>query len=501
MDFDRCRDLFYTSSDEALSASSNAKRKVRTIWVLSGSSFFYTKLPLNKDSAVITSKSVEKLENSAVKLSLTVGKEHAATEYNELLSTYTKEVQIKGFRKGKVPASVIERKFGEGIRQEAAANLMDKALKAAMEDLEEKPLGYDYPEVQGEPVLNPEEDFTFELVYDTFPEVKFGEYKGIEITEPQVKITKKHETAELEKIQDQNSIVMDKADETVEDGNIVTVDYCEMNGKEEIEDTKREDFVFTVGTGYNLYKIDKQLIGMKKDEEKVISKKYKEDFENKDLAGRSVKLKVKVKAVKEKQLPALDDELAQDVNEKFKTLDDLKKDIKNQLKEKVENKIQAGKVEELMNKLVEGSDIVLPASMIKAEQENSWKNFLQQSQVKEEQMLQFLEMQGQTKEQMLESWKENAIKSLKSQLIFNKIIEEEKFEVSDEEMEEEIKKQAEMYNMPVEDLKKSFGEAGLKEYLSGDLKQKKAADFLLDNAKIIKSDEKVDYTDFMASSN
>jgi len=450
---------------------------------------------------VITSKSVEKLENSAVKLSLTVGKEHAATEYNELLSTYTKEVQIKGFRKGKVPASVIERKFGEGIRQEAAANLMDKALKAAMEDLEEKPLGYDYPEVQGEPVLNPEEDFTFELVYDTFPEVKFGEYKGIEITEPQVKITKKHETAELEKIQDQNSIVMDKADETVEDGNIVTVDYCEMNGKEEIEDTKREDFVFTVGTGYNLYKIDKQLIGMKKDEEKVISKKYKEDFENKDLAGRSVKLKVKVKAVKEKQLPALDDELAQDVNEKFKTLDDLKKDIKNQLKEKVENKIQAGKVEELMNKLVEGSDIVLPASMIKAEQENSWKNFLQQSQVKEEQMLQFLEMQGQTKEQMLESWKENAIKSLKSQLIFNKIIEEEKFEVSDEEMEEEIKKQAEMYNMPVEDLKKSFGEAGLKEYLSGDLKQKKAADFLLDNAKIIKSDEKVDYTDFMASSN
>jgi len=434
---------------------------------------------------VITSKSVEKLENSAVKLS-------------ELLNKYTKEVQIKGFRKGKVPTSVIERKFGEGIRQEAAANLMDKALKAAMEDLEEKPLGYDYPEVQGEPVLNPDEDFSFELIYDTFPEVKFGDYKGIEITEKQVKITKKHEDAELVKIQEQNSIVMDKADETVEDGNIVTIDYCEMEGKEEVEGTKREDFVFTVGTGYNLYKIDKQIVGMKKDEEKVISKKYKEDFENKDLAGRSVKLKVKVKAVKEKQLPALDDELAQDVNEKFKTLDDLKKDIKDQLKEKADRKIQGEKVEQLMDKLVEGSDIVLPASMIKAEQENSWRNFLQQSQVREEQMLQFLEMQGQTKEQMLESWKENAVKSLKSQLIFNKIIEEEKFEVSDEEMEEEIKKQAEMYNMPVEDLKKSFGEAGLKEYLSGDLKQKKAVDFLLDNAKIIKSDEKVDYTDLMA---
>jgi trigger factor len=446
---------------------------------------------------VITSKSVEKLENSAVKLSLTVGQEHAAKEYKDLLVKYTKEVQIKGFRKGKVPTSVLERKFGEGIRQEAAANLMDIALKAAMEDLEEKPLGYDYPEVQGEPELDPEKDFSFELIYDTFPEVKFGEYKGVEIEETQVKILKKHENAEMEKIQEQNSVVMDKADETVANDDIVTLDYCEMNGKEEVEDTKREDFVFTIGTGYNLYKIDKQLVGMKKDEEKVITKKYKEDFENKDLAGKSVKIKVKIKAVKEKQLPELDDELAQDVNEKFKTIDDLRKDIKKQLKDKADAKTKGNKMELLIDKLVESSEIDLPASMIKSEQENNWKNFLQQSQTKEEQMLQFLEMQGQTKEQMLESWKDNAVKSLKSQLIFNKIIEAEKVEVSDDEMEEEIKKQAEMYNMPVEDLKKSFGEAGLKEYLSSDIKQKKVADFLLDNAKITKSTEKVDYDDLM----
>lgn len=447
---------------------------------------------------MITSKNVEKLENSAVKLSLTVGKEHAAKEYKDLLSKYTKEVQIKGFRKGKVPASVLERKFGEGIRQEAAANLMDKALKAALEEVEEKPLGYDYPEVQGEPELNPEEDFSFELVYDTFPEVKFGEYKGVEIEEKQVKILKKHENAELEKIQEQNSVVMDKEDETVAKDNIVTIDYCEMEGKEEKEDTKREDFVFTVGSGYNLYKLDKNITGMKKGEEKVITKKYKEDFENKDLAGRSVKIKVLIKAVKEKQLPALDDELAQDVNEKFETLDDLRKDIKSQLKDKAAGKIKGEKLEQLIDKLVESSEIDLPSSMIKAEQENNWRNFLQQSGTQEEQMLQFLEMQGQTKEQMLENWKENAVKSLKSQLIFNKIIEDEKIEVSDEEMDEEIKKQAEMYNMPVEDLKKSFGEAGLKEYLSSDIKQKKVADFLLDSAKITKSAEKVDYDDLMA---
>ena len=312
-----------------------------------------------------------------------------------------------------------------------------------------------------------------------------------------MKILKKHETEELEKLQEQNSVVMDKADETVEDKNIITIDYCEMDGKEEIAGTKREDFVFTVGTGYNLYKIDKQVIGMKKDEEKIIRKRYKDDFENKDLAGRNVSLKVKVKAVKEKQLPELDDELAQDVNEKYETLDDLKKDIKKQLKEKAEEKIKAEKIDQLVDKLVETSDITLPSSMIKAELENNWRNFLQQSQTQEDQMLKFLEMQGQTKEQMMENWKENAEKSLKTQLIFNKIIEDEKIEASDEEMDEEIKKQAEMYNMPVEDLKKSFGEAGLKEYLSNDLKQKKLIDFLLENAKVTKDDEKIDYSDLI----
>ncbi len=446
---------------------------------------------------MITSKSVEKLENSAVKLSLTIGKDDAAKEYNELLKEYTKEVQIKGFRKGKVPAAVLERKFGDSIRQETAANLMDKALKEAIDEVEEKPLGYAYPQVQGEPKLVPGEDFSFELVYDTFPEVKFGDYKGLEIEEKQVKILKKHENAELEKIQEQNSVVMDKQDETVAKDNIVTVDYCEMDGDAEKEDSKREDFVFTVGTGHNLYKIDDDLVGMKKDEEKIISKDYAEDFENKELAGRSVSLKVKVKAVKEKQIPPLDDELAQDVNEDFKTLDDLRKDVKKQLKEKADAKIQVEKVDQLLDKLVESSDIALPVSMVNAELENNWRRFLQQSRTTEEQMLQFLSFQGQSKEQMLDSWKEAAEKSVKSQLILGKIIDDEKIEVPQEEMDEAIEKQAEMYGMPVEDLKKSFGEAGLKEYLEGELKQKKVVDFLLENANIKKSAEKVDYNGLM----
>ncbi len=450
-----------------------------------------------KDNAVIASKNVEKLENSAVKLSITIGKDDTTKEYNGLLKEYTKEVQIKGFRKGKVPASILERKFGEGIRQEAAANIMDKALNEAIEQIEEKPLGYAYPEIQGNPKLVPGEDFSFEVTYDVFPEIKLGEYKGLEIEEKEVEILKEHEDAELKKIQKQNSVTMDKEDETVAKGNIVTIDYCEMEGDTESEGTKREDFVFTIGTGYNLYKIDDDLVGMKKNEEKIITKNYDEDFDPPALAGRSVVLKVKVKEVKEEQLPPLDDELAQDVNEDFKTLDDLRQDVKKQLQDKADEKIEYEKIQQILDKLVETSDITLPLSMVNAEQESNWRYFLQQSYSTEEMMLKLLAQKGQTKEDMLASWEEEAGKSVKTKLILNRIIKDEKIEVPGEELDEAIARQAEMYGMPIENLKKLFKGEHLEESIEGDLKRKKVLDFLLENAKIKKNAEKVNFNDLM----
>lgn len=446
---------------------------------------------------MIAKKSVEKLENSSVKLSITVKGDEAKKEYNGLLTKYGKEAQIKGFRKGKVPASVLEMKFGEGIRGEAAGNIMDKSLREAFDIIDEKPLGYTHPEVVGEPEFKLGEDFTFEVKYDVFPEFEVKDYKGLELKETQVSITKKDEEEELKAIQEQNSVVMDKKDGKVAADSIVTVDYCELDADgNEAEGKKREDFVFTVGTGYNYYKIDDEIIGMKKDEEKVIEKSYADDFEVADLAGKKVSVKVLVKAVKEKILPELDDELAQDVDEKYETLDDLKKALKKQCKERADEKVQSELKTRAVELLVEATEIAVPKSMVDVELEQSWRNFVQQSRMGEEQLLGFLQMQGQTKDQLLETWRADALKSVKGQLIIGKILEAEKIEVEDKEFEEELQKQADMYNMPLEDLKKTFGENNLSEYLKSDMKTRKVYDMLVKEANVVKG-EKVKYADYI----
>ncbi len=444
---------------------------------------------------MIRSKNIERLESSAVKLSLTVKKAAGTKEYNELMAKYSKDAQIKGFRKGKVPTAVLERKFGEGLRREAAGNLIDKAFREALEDIDLKPLGFEYPEVLGEPILTPGEDFSFEVIYDTFPEIKLGDYKGLPTQEMQVELLPKHEEEELEKLREQNAMVMDKPDGVVAEKDIVTLDYSEIEEEREVPGSQREDYVFTVGTGYNLYKIDDALVGMKKGEEKKITKEYPADFEDKELAGRTVLLKVKVKEVKEKQLPSLDDELAQDISENFQTLDDLKKHIKTQMEERVKTIVRDKKVEALMEKLIESCEIDLPKTMVKTELDREWQNFIRQSQMPEEQVLKLLELQGQTREKLIETWQEGIEKKVQGQLILNKIAEEEKIEVSEEDMEAEIGKQAAAYNMPEETLKKTFGERGMKEYLVNDILQKKTIDFLLENAKVTKSRKKVDYNE------
>lgn len=444
-------------------------------------------------------KKVEKLDNSAVKLSLTVPAAEGEKAYQDLLNKYSKEVQIKGFRKGKVPRNVLEKKFGEGLLQETAGNLIDTAFKTAIEklDKEDQPLGFEYPQVQGEPKFVAGKPFKFDVQYDIYPQFELKDYKGLEIKEPQVKVMKKDEDEELKNIQEQNAMVIDKPSKTIAAKNVVTLDYCEVDDKDqEIEGSKREDFVFTVGTGGNYYKLDDDIKKMKVDQEKIIEKEYADDFEVAELAGQKKRIKVKIKAVKEKQIPELDDELAQDVSEKFKTLDDLKANVKEQLTERLTQKMKGKLVEQLVDKLVEAHEIVVPQSMINSELENSWRSFVQRFGMQEEQLLPLLEAQGKGKAEMMKDWEPDAVKTIKSQLIMGKIQEEEKIEVDQKEMDEEMKKQADAYNMSLEDLKKTFGENGLVEYLKNDIRQKKLMDFLLDSAKKAKGD-KLSYQDFM----
>ena len=328
---------------------------------------------------MVKAKSIEHLENAAVKLTVTIGQEIVREQYDDLLKSYAQTAQIKGFRKGHVPPTVLERKFGESMKFEASQKVLEESLKEIFDEIEEKPLPYFQPSLEGELEFDLDKDFTYAVKYDVYPEVKLGEYKALEIEVPQVSVTKDDEERELKALQDQNAIVMEKDEGVVETGDVVTVDYCEMDADgNEIEDTKREDFVFTQGSGYNLYKIDDDVIGMKIDEEKVTDKKFADDFENKDLAGTTKKLKITVKAIKQRQLPELDDELAQDISEKYETLADLKADIRKRLDDTVDGRIREHKVNALVEKVVAASEVPVPESMVEAVIYSAWLNFLQQ---------------------------------------------------------------------------------------------------------------------------
>lgn len=446
---------------------------------------------------MITHKEIEPLENSSVKLHVTIDKQAVNDEYNELLKKYSKTARIKGFRKGKVPTSVLERKFGDSIKQEASANIIEKSLKEVFQEIDEKPLPYSTPELQEDLEPDLEKDLTFSVVYDVYPEVELGEYRGLEIEAPEVEVTEEDEEREIEELRERNSVVVDKEDGVVEQDSIVTVDYVEVDENDnEIEDTKREGFVFTVGSGYNLYKFDDDIIGMKNDEEKILEKEYPEDYEYEELQGRSVRLKVKVTAVKEKQLPELDDEFAQDISDEYETFDDLKQHISKRLNEVAEEKVKEIKMNKLLDKIIENSEVEVPESMIKLELENSWQNFINRSRLPENQLIQMLQYQGKDKDSLLQEWRPEVEKNVKTQLLIDKMIEKENIEISDNEIEEEMQKYAEENNKSLDEVKEEFSQGRANEYLRHELERRKLFETLLE-ASTINTGERMKFLDVM----
>ena len=258
-------------------------------------------------------KEFKNLEKSAVELTVTIAKKDVAETYENTLKNYVKNAQIPGFRKGHVPANVLERKYGDSIKADTLGTLIDQSFDEIFkEETENRPLPYAQPTMEKAPELDMTKDLTYTVKYDVFPKVEVKDFAGVNVKEPQVTITDDDLSNELKTIQERNATVTEKKDGVVEKDNIVTINYVEVgeDGKE-IADTKREDYVFTVGSGENLYKIDDEVVGMKKDETKEITKEYKKDFENSDLAGKTVKLNVTVKAVKIRDIPALDDDFLQ----------------------------------------------------------------------------------------------------------------------------------------------------------------------------------------------
>lgn len=447
---------------------------------------------------MVVNKSTKELENSQMALTITVDAESIEKAYEKLLTKYAKDVQLKGFRKGKAPVSLLESKFGEGIREESTFAILEEHLKEVIDTLEaaDRPLPYSTPVLQDEEGLLPfkkDTELTFTVHYDVLPKFDLPEYKGLEISVDEVKISKADVDKEIDKLREQNAMVISKST-PVEKGDIVTLNYVELDEKgEEVAGTSRADFTFTVGSSYNYYSIDEEIVGMSKEEEKEIVKEYKADFENSELAGKKVTLLVKITDVKKREIPELDDDLAQDIKEEYKTVKDLVDATKARMEKEVEDKQKNEKIESLMKALVEKTTIVVPESMIDTEVEQNWNRFVKQSGLEEQQLLGFFQMQGQTKESIMGEWREPASENIKQQLILDAIKRKEDFKVDEEKFNE----------VAAEQLKGLTDEATKKYYeemLKDDMQFEMVVPFLLENNKFV-AGKKISYEEFLNGSN
>lgn len=446
-------------------------------------------------------KEIEKLEHSAAKLTVTVAKKDVADSYKETLGKYTKQVQIPGFRKGHVPAAVLERKYGEQIKMEAASDLIDKSLNEIFSDdkeTENRPLPYAQPVMDKMPEFDTSKDFTYTVTYDVFPKVEITDFKGVEIKEPQVSIGDAELQEELKAIQERNAVVQDKDDNgTVEKDNIVTINIVEKDDEgKDIASTKRDGFTFTLGTAEDVYKIDDEILGMKKNETKEITKKFPKTETDKDLAGKTKKYSVTVTQIKIRNLPALDDDLAQDVNEKFKTLDDLKKDITRRLETTKERKINELKVNDLLTQLIEKNQFEIPASMLNAELDGRWRMMAQQFQTTPEELDRIVASSGQKKEDMLKEWTGDAEKMLKSRIIVDSLLKVRNISVTPEEIDAQYQKIADDNGLTLEEVKNHYSDPRSKEYLIDDTKEQKLYKQIFDEVKVSKGD-KISFDELM----
>lgn len=445
----------------------------------------------------ITEKKFETLEHSKVRMTLTVPAHDVRAEYDTMIAEYTKEARIDGFRKGHVPALVLERKYGESLKAESMSRVIEKAVEEGLKASERQPLTYEPPALDGEPAFELDKNFVFSVTFDAYPAFELPSLEGIEIEAPCVSVSDKDIARELEDIRQRNAIVVEK-DGPAENGDIVTANFVEIaEDGSDFAGTARQDFSFELGKNLNLYKFDDEIIGMKAGDEKVISKTFPVDYEYAEYAGKTVRVKVSVTKVKKQDLPELDDELAQDVSEKYKTLDDLKAAVKNQLTETLETKLRRARENAVMDELLKRTTVSIPQSMLAAELSMRWESLKQQMGVDSDERLQmFLTISGKSREQLFQEWAPLAEKALSSRILLDKLIEAGAYTSADEEVDAEIAKEATHTTMSPAEVKAEYEKHGTIEYIKDDIKARKFFDATLASAKV-KEKTAVSYLDFM----
>ena len=421
---------------------------------------------------------VEKLEKNMAKLTIEVSAEELEKAIQGAYLKQRKHISVPGFRKGKVPRQMIEKMYGVEIFYEDAANaLIPEAYAKAYDESELAIVSQPSIDVvqleKGKPFI-----FTAEVALK--PEVTLGEYKGLKVDKVSTRVTAKEVDAKLEEEQKKNARTITVEDRAVQDGDEIVLDFEGFVNGVAFEGGKGENYPLTICSGSFIPGFEEQLIGVEAEKEVEVNVTFPEEYHSEELAGKEATFKCTVHEIKVKELPELDDDFAAEVSE-FDTLEEYKADIKAKIKEQKQAEGNRQKEDQAVEKAVANATMEIPEAMIDTQVGQMVQEFAQRLQSQGLSMEQYFQFTGLTADKMNEEMRPQAVKRIETRLVLEAIAKAENIEISEEKLDAELTKMAEMYQMEVDKLKEYMGE-NEKEQMKADMAVQEAVTLLVDSA-------------------
>ena len=440
------------------------------------------------------SYTVEKVDGNKAVFTITVDSD----KFNEARETAFKKnknkISIPGFRKGKVPRKMIEKMYGKEVFDDDAINIAaPPAYQEVMDDTDIEIISSpDYEMVD----VNDDDTFTFTATVAIKPDVKLGEYKGIEVEKRTVEVTDEDVDAELNRVREQNSRMVDVTDRAVKADDIVKIDFDGYVDEKQFDGGKGEDYSLTIGSHSFIDNFEDQLIGHEIGEDVDVNVTFPDEYHEPSLAGKPALFKVKIKGIQEKEMPEADDDFAEEVSE-FDTLDEYKADIRKNITERREKEAADAKEAEAVAKLADDAEMEIADQAIDDQVSQMMQEFAYRLQFQGMDPNRYMEMTGMTPQGLKAQMQPEAERRLKTRFALEAVAEAENITAEQSDIDEEISEMAKMYNADVEKYKEDIKDSEM-ETIKKDIVVKKAAKFVADQAKEVekkKEDKKEDKED------
>ncbi|NLT98737.1 MAG: trigger factor [Christensenellaceae bacterium] len=428
---------------------------------------------------------VESAGANKVKLTVEVTPEDFADALQKAYLKNKSKFFVQGFRKGKVPRPVIERHYGEGVFYEDAFEILfPESYTRAVKELDIVPVSR--PEIDIEKISK-EEGIVYTAEVYVKPEVKLGQYKGVEAELVEAEVTDEQVEAEIARIRERNARWVD-VDREAQNGDKVVIDYSGSVDGVKFDGGTADNQIIELGSGTFIPGFEEQIVGMKKGEEKDLTVTFPENYRAKDLAGKEAVFHVKLHDVKQKELPDLDDDFAQDVSE-FDTMDEYRADIKAKLLERAEEFAKEATQNNVLEAVVGTAEIDLPECMIENQIDQQIRQLEYSMMYQGIRLEDYLQMTGTKMEDIRAQYRESAEKSVRTQLVVEAIMKAENITATDEQVDEFIRTRAERLKKDFEEYKKTISDEELA-YIRDNLAYDNTVTFLTENAKLVASKKK-----------